>query len=172
MFAEFILNKPLKNVANMDKTTPATLKEKSIAGILKDSIMVILTLVFVLLYAAAFTGKFDPLKDNTLLLRLEPIILILIAYYFGRLPSRQNEKSLKDEIARQTQKTDAAQYAKEKANQERETLEERIRNAKTTLKAIAPPKPMDIETLKAAIRILDSWPTPKTEEILWIGKKK
>lgn len=118
--------------------------------------MVILTLVFVLLYAAAFTGKFDPLKDNTLLLRLEPIILILIAYYFGRLPSRQNEKSLREEIARQTQKTDAAQYAKEKANQERETLEERIRNAKTTLKAIAPPKPMDIETLKAAIRILDS----------------
>ena len=140
----------------MDKTTPAKLKEKSITGILKDSIMVILTLVFVLLYAAAFTGKFDPLKDNTLLLRLEPIILILIAYYFGRLPSRQNEKTLRDEIARQRQKTDAAQYAKEKANQERETLEERIRNAKTTLIAIAPPQPMDIETLKAAIRILDS----------------
>ena len=34
--------------------------------------MVIVTLIFVLLYAAAFTGKFDPLKDNTMLLRLEP----------------------------------------------------------------------------------------------------
>ncbi len=143
-----------------DKTTPYILREKNIAEILKDSMMVILTLIFVLLYAAAFTGKLDPLKDNTLLLQLEPIILILTAYYFGRLPSRQNEKVLKDEIARQTQKADAAQYAKEKAQQERETLEERIRNAKTTLNAIPSLKITDDQTkteaLKAAVRILDS----------------
>ncbi len=143
-----------------DKTTQYTLREKSIAEILKDSIMVILTLIFVLLYAAAFAGKLDPLKDNTLLLQLEPIILILTAYYFARLASRQNEKFLKDEITRQTQKADAAQYAKEKVQQERETLEERIRNAKTTLKAIPPLKTTDekdkTEAFKAAVRILDS----------------
>lgn len=143
-----------------DKTTPNTQKAKSVAEILKDSLMVLLTLIFVLLYAAAFTGKLDPLKDNTLLIRLEPIILILTAYYFARLASRQNEKTLKDEIARLTQKADAAQYAKEKAQQERETLEERIRNAKTTLKAIPPPTTTDdqtkTESLKAAVRILDS----------------
>jgi hypothetical protein len=139
-----------------DKFTPAVPIEKNITDILRDSLMVILTLIFVLLYAAAFSGKLDPLRDNSLILRLEPVILILTSFYFGRLTLRHNEKNLHNEITRQTQKADAAQYAKEKAQQERETLEERIRNAKTTLKAISPPKPMDIETLKAAIRILDS----------------
>ena len=142
-----------------DKITPNTAREKNAVEILKDSLMVILTLIFVLLYAAAFAGKFDPLKDNTLLLRLEPIILILITFYFARLSSRQNERNLKDEISRLTQKADAAQYAKEKAQQERETLEERIRNAKTTLTAL-PHKPADdrtdTEAVKAAVRILDS----------------
>lgn len=136
-------------------------KEKNIADILRDSIMVILTFIFVLLYAAAFTGKLDPLKDNAMLLRFEPLIFILIGYFFGRLPARQCEKSLKEEISRQTQKTDAAQYAKEKAQQERETLEERIKNARTALKAIAPTEKSKLQNaqtdaVKAAIRILDS----------------
>src|SRR6185369_8983329 len=103
------------------------LNGKSMIEILKDSMMVVLTIIFVLLYAAAFTGKFDPLKGNTMLLRLEPVTFILIGYYFGRMPSRQNEQSLKDEIARQTQKADAVQYAKEKALQKREMLEEKIK---------------------------------------------
>ena len=142
-----------------DKITPNTAREKNAVEILKDALMVILTLIFVLLYAAAFAGKFDPLKDNTLLLRLEPIILILITFYFTRLSSRQNERNLKDEIARLTQKADAAQYAKEKAQQERETLEERIRNAKTTLTALPHKRAderTDTEAVKAAVRILDS----------------
>jgi septal ring factor EnvC (AmiA/AmiB activator) len=134
---------------------------KNITVILNNSMMVILTLIFVLLYAAAFTGKFDPLKDNTILLRLEPITFILIGYYFGRMPSRQNEESLKEEIARQTQKADAAQYAKEKAQQECETLEEKIKNVKTTLKTIASVKTnanelSKNEYLQAVLNILDS----------------
>ncbi|HEY0426523.1 MAG TPA: hypothetical protein VGC76_01830 [Pyrinomonadaceae bacterium] len=128
-----------------------TTNRKSITEILKDSMMVILTLIFVLLYAAAFMGKFDPLKDNTMLLRLEPIIFILIGYYFGRLPSRQNEHFLKDEITRQTQKTDAAQYAKEQAQLEREMLEEKIKNARTALRTEDQTK-----SAKTAIGILDS----------------
>lgn len=106
---------------------------KNITMILSNSMMVILTLIFVLLYSAAFTGKFDPLKDNTMLLRLEPITFILIGFYFGRMPSWQNERSLKDEIERQTQKADAAQYSKEKLQQEREALEEKIKNVKASL---------------------------------------
>ena len=124
---------------------------KNFTEILKDSMMVILTLIFVLLYAAAFTGKFDPLKDNTILLKLEPITFILIGYYFGRLPSRQNEHSLKDEIERQTHKANAAQYAKEKAQLERGRLEEKIKNARVALK-------MDDQTKfgKTVMNILDS----------------
>lgn len=144
-----------------DKSASNKSPGKSITEILRDSMMVILTLVFVLLYAVAFTGKLDPLKDNTMLIRLEPIIFVVIGYYFGRLPSRQNEKSLTDEIARQTQKADAAQYAKEKAQQERESLEERIKNAKTTLKTIismktATNEQTKTEALKAVVGILDS----------------
>ena len=144
----------------MDKTTPnAPPEERNLTETLRNSLMVILTLVFVLLYAAAFTGKLDPLKDNTMLTRLEPIIFVIIGYYFGRLPFRQSEKTLKQEITRQTQRADAAQYAKEKAQQEREALEEKIKNAKTALKAIAPTeKPTNEQTksLKAAVSILDS----------------
>ena len=140
----------------MNKSASNISQGKSIAEILRDSMMVILTLTFVLLYAAAFTGKLDPLKDNTMLLRLEPIILVLIGYYFGRLPSRQNEKSLNNEIARQTQKADAAQYAKEKAQLERETLEEKIKNAKTALKTLPSTTAEQTKSLKAAVSILDS----------------
>ena len=138
----------IKNIAMTEKNAS---DGKSITETLKDSIMVILTLIFVLLYAAAFTGKFDPLKDNIILLHLEPITFILVGYYFGRLPSQQNEQSLKGEIARQAQRTDAAQYAKEKAQRERERLEEKIKNARTLIKTDDQNK-----SVKNVLSILDS----------------
>gem|GEM_PF-3404133 len=146
-----------------EKTTPkAPSEEKNPARTIRNYLMVILTLIFVFLYAAAFYGKLDPLKDNTMLLRFEPIIFLLIGYYFGRLPAQQSEKMLKDEISRQIQKADAAQFAKESAQQEREALEEKIKNAKKVLYAITPATNADksdltqIKTLKTAINILDS----------------
>ncbi len=144
-----------------DKFTPVVPVEKNIADILRDTLMVIFTLLFVLLYAAAFSGKLDPLRDNTLIARLEPIILILTTFYFARLSARHYEKNLNREIIRQTQKAEAAQYAKEQAQQERESLEERIKNAKTVLKAInLSEKKTDEQSkttaLKTALKILDS----------------
>lgn len=123
-----------------------------------DLLMVVLTVVFVLLYAAAFTGKFDPLKDNTMLLHLEPIIFIIIGFYLGRFPARQNEATLKEEITRQNQKADAAQYSKEKAQQEREQLEERLKNVKTALKSILSRETPNENnnSLKSVIKILES----------------
>jgi len=143
-----------------DKNT-SDISRKDYAGKLLNSLMVILMLIFVFLYAAAFSDKLDPLKDSSMLLHLEPILFILIGFYFGRLPARQSERALKEEIARQAQKADAAQYAKEKAQQDREMLEEKIRNVKTTLKTIAPPDmndPVSVQSkaIKAAVRILDS----------------
>lgn len=147
----------------IDKTTQNTppQEEKGLIQTLRNSLMIILTLIFVILYAAAFSGKLDPLKDNTMLLRLEPIIFVLIGYYFGRHPVRHSEKTLKDEIARQTQRADAAQYAKEKALQEREMLEEKIKNARTTLKTILPSAEANnsvdySKAVKATVNILDS----------------
>ena len=68
---------------------------------------------------------------------LSPSSLVIIGYYFGRSPAIQNEQSLKDEIARQTQKADAAQHAKEQALQSREVFEEKLKNVNITLSRTA-----------------------------------
>jgi hypothetical protein len=111
-------------------TTPPASSET-----LKNWIMVVLTLVFISLYGAALTGLLKPLADEKMVLRLEPIIFVIIGYYFGRLPGQQNEKTLKQEISRQTQRSDASQSAKEQALQSNEALEEKIKNVKATLAA-------------------------------------
>lgn len=107
---------------------------------LKGWVMVALTLVFVLLYSAALTGWLMPLPDEKMVMRLEPIIFVIVGYYFGRLPAQENERSLKGEINRQTQKADAAQHAKEQSQQSREALEEKLKNVRAAL-ASAPPAP-------------------------------
>lgn len=97
---------------------------------LKNWMMVILTLVFVLLYAGALIGwivTLDAIKN------LQPIVFVIIGYYFGRLPAQQNENSLKEEIKRQSNKADAVANAKEKAQQEREALEEKVKNVRAAL---------------------------------------
>ena len=102
---------------------------------LKNWIMVVLTLVFISLYGAALVGWLKPLADEKMVLRLEPIIFVIIGYYFGRLPGQQNEKTLQKEVSRQTQRADASQSAKEQALQSTEALEEKIKNVKATLAA-------------------------------------
>ncbi|MBK7705060.1 MAG: hypothetical protein IPJ30_04590 [Acidobacteria bacterium] len=99
----------------------------------RDSIIVIVTILFVGLYAAAYSGKLDPLRDSTMLMRLEPLIFNPARYYFARFPSRQVERTLSAEIARLTSRTDVAQFAKEKANEEREVIEEKLRNVRVAL---------------------------------------
>src|SRR6266576_2472346 len=94
---------------------------------LKNWIMVVLTLVFITLYGAALTGLLKPLTDEKMVLRLEPIIFVIIGYYFGRLPGIQNEKALQQEINRLTQRYDAAQSAKEQALQVNEAMEEKLK---------------------------------------------
>ena len=102
---------------------------------LKNWTMVVLTLVFISLYGAALTGLLKPLAEEKMVLRLEPIIFVIIGYYFGRLPGQQNEKNLQLEVGRQTQRADASQSAKEQALQSNEALEEKVKNVKATLAA-------------------------------------
>ncbi len=120
----------------LDQDNQDTPKIQNVTDALKSWVMVALTLIFVLLYAMALAGKLEPLKDVSMITRVEPIIFVIIGYYFGRLPAQQNEKTLKDEINRQTNKADAAQNSKEKAQQEREVLEERVKNVKVTLSSV------------------------------------
>lgn len=135
---------------------PNAQRKSSFYEICKDAVMIVLILVFIALYAAAFTGKLDPLKDNTLILRLEPVIFIFIGYYLGRFPSKRSEHSLKEEITRQINRAEAAQFAKEKLQIEREQLEEKIKNARTALKNLEQSETtLPKNTLKTVTGILD-----------------
>lgn len=120
----------------VDKTSAEILPIREIADALKSWVMVLLTLTFVLLYGLALIGKLKPLADVSMVSRLEPIIFVIIGYYFGRLPAQQNERTLKEEIGRQTQKADAAQHAKEQALQTREAAEERLKNVNAALSSV------------------------------------
>lgn len=150
----------------MTKFKQSYIGEGSLSEAIKDWVMVFLTLGFVVLYGLALLGKLRPLADPSMVSRLEPIIFVIIGYYFGRLPSQQNEQTLKEEIARQTQRADAAQHAKETALQSREALEEKVKNARTALsadgaviaKGTAGPDgiPKDRASVAAAFHILSS----------------
>ena len=103
------------------------------AETLKEWMMIVLTFAFVILYGLALIGKLRPLADLSIVSRLEPIIFVIIGYYFGRLPGQQNEMTLKREIGRQILRAEAAQHAKETALQSREALDEKVKNARTAL---------------------------------------
>jgi hypothetical protein len=119
---------------------------------LKSWVMVLLTLIFVVLYGFALLGKLRPLSDISMVTRLEPLVFIIIGYYFGRLPGQENEQTLKDELGRQTRRADAAQQATEVALQSREALDEKIKNARTALDHA----PQERNSVSTAVRILSS----------------
>jgi hypothetical protein len=107
------------------------------APLLRNWMMFALTLVFVALYGVALMGWAPSWADEQTVTRLEPIIFVIIGYYFGRLPSQQNESALKEEISRQAQKAEAAQHAKEQAQQNSEMLAEKMKNVRTFLASAA-----------------------------------
>jgi hypothetical protein len=116
-----------------NKPTETAQPGQVMGAALRNWIMTALTLIFVLLYGAALLGWIRPLADERMITRLEPIIFVIIGYYFGRLPAQQTEQTLKSELSRQSQKADAAQHAKEQAQQTREALEEKLKNVRAAL---------------------------------------
>ena len=121
----------------MSKPTEVPTASQSTTDVIKGWLMILLTVAFVVLYGLALMGKIRPLADISIVSRIEPIIFVIIGYYFGRSPATQNERTLKDEITRQTQKADAAQYAKEQALQSREVFEEKLKNVNIALSRTA-----------------------------------
>ena len=113
-------------------------KGQSMADGIRSWVMVALTFIFVALYVSALVGWLKPLTDDKMLARLEPIIFVIIGYYFGRLPAQQNEKTLKQEIDRQTGKADQSQREKDQAERASSALQEKVKNAKAALGASAP----------------------------------
>jgi len=94
----------------------------------------ILATAFSIVYAAGLAGFIRPLSDVTPLLRLEPIIFLVLGYLFSRLPAVQNERVLREEIDRTSRKIEIMQRLKEQAENEREAVEEKIRNARIALR--------------------------------------
>src|SRR6185436_17120639 len=74
-------------------------------------VMAAVSLGFVVLYGLALLGKIKTIADPALLTRVEPLVFVIIGYYFGRIPGQQNEQSLKREIARLSDRANAAQQA-------------------------------------------------------------
>lgn len=95
--------------------------------------MIIITFVFVILYVGALLGWLKPFSDVTMVARLEPIIFTIIGFYFGRTPAVENERNLKEEIERQNKKAESARLDREQIQQEREMLEEKLKNVQTIL---------------------------------------
>jgi hypothetical protein len=68
---------------------------------LRSWTMVVLTAVFVFLYAITLLGIISTEGnhvDEALLLRLEPIVFAIIGYFFGRDPSVQTENRLHSDV--------------------------------------------------------------------------
>ena len=135
---------------------------------LRSWLMVFSTITLVLLYAATLLGWLRPLADEKMASRLEPIIFVIVGYCFGRLPSQQSERALKDEISRHAQKVDAVQHAKEQALQTLAALEERVKNVTAAVAPVAARKHLNEHSrtegtddklnglLAAALEILNS----------------
>lgn len=136
---------------------------------IKGWVMIVLTIALLALYGAALGGWLKPLASEYMVPRLEPLVFVVVGYYFGRMPSQQNESMLKDEIGRQTRKADSAQHAKEQAQQAREALEEKLKNVRATLAfastvshdrrsaaGVAATDPAYRQTIATVLKILDS----------------
>jgi len=103
------------------------------AETLRSWLMVSLTVIFLCLYALVLFGFLRPFADITLITRIEPVIFVIIGYFFGRLPLQQTERLLRDELTRQKLKADSAQQAKENVEIEKEVMIEKIKNARAAL---------------------------------------
>jgi hypothetical protein len=142
-----------------------------VADALKNWVMVGLSLIFVLLYAGALIAQMvhdnkqipDAIKD------LQPILFVIIGYYFGRLPGQQNENqiknTLKEEIDRNATAADNANKTKENAIKEKAAIEGKMEAAKAVLlkinsglasDGISTMKASDREAVETAMEILSS----------------
>ena len=129
------------NNNNNNQNPPAQAKDES----LRTWVMVGLTAVFVVLYVAALVGWIAPLPDNAVVLRLEPIVAVIIGYYFGRVPGEKNERTLKEGIKREENKAREAEQKKEQAQQQKaeaerttEALVQKVRDTRAALSAGEP----------------------------------
>jgi hypothetical protein len=104
----------------------------------KNIVIIILTFIFIALYSATIFGFVKLPADDKLLGRLEPIIAVIIGYYFGRMPSEKNEKSLKQQVDKKTQEADDARKGETEAKTQSTEAQTKIKDARAALSSAAP----------------------------------
>jgi hypothetical protein len=120
---------------------PPAATGQSMQETLRTWVMVILTFLFVAVYFGALLGWIPgstSKQDPQTLSRIETILFVIIGYYFGRLPVAATEKTLKDEIHRQTGKAENAEQEKTTALQENRGLHEKVKNTRAALSVSIP----------------------------------
>jgi hypothetical protein len=108
------------------------------AGDLRDAMMLPLTFIFILLYGLALFGLTPGHTDDKVIGHVEPIVTIIIGYYFGRRPSKENEQTLKQQLAERTLRADDATNAKVVAESDRAATAAKLEAVKAALSAVAP----------------------------------
>jgi len=136
-------NKTASNAGDAGAGKPEDGKGLPIQDAVRTWVMVALTFIFAALYVGALFGLIpgSAKQDQQTLTRIESVVFVIIGYYFGRLPAQATEKTLKDEIHRQTQKADQAEEKKGDAQQQSQALEEKVKNAKAALASVVPGTP-------------------------------
>ncbi len=76
---------------------------------IKKMIVVALTVVFTALYVIAIIGRWRWDSDREAIQLLQPIVYVIIGYFFGRMPSEATERSLRSVAADKTQQASEAQ---------------------------------------------------------------
>lgn len=92
-----------------------------------------ISIVFVLLYVAALLGWGGLAPNKEALAFIQPVVWVIIGYYFGRVPGERNESRLKEQA---DQNGDAAKSATKTASEARARLvatETRLAAARTVL---------------------------------------
>lgn len=141
-----------------DTDNPNTQVVATITDSLKTWTMAIITLVFVTLYALSIAGRGVP---SDAIGQLQPIVFVIIGYYFGRLPSRQVEGTLKEQVHIHANNATAARNAERKAEVERGVFEEKIKNTRTILETARAGNGVEAgnagsTAFEAAVRVLSS----------------
>jgi hypothetical protein len=107
-----------------------TVKEWGKEMTVKDWMVALLTLVFMVLYVGAMIGWLQPPSNDKLVVQIAPIISVIIGYYFGRIPGEKSEEKL-----------DQARTERDQAVTQNAKSEGKITAAKAALSAAAPSAP-------------------------------
>jgi len=123
----------LKSLVFVDEIAPVS----SPINVTKTSFdrwpFVAFALIFISFYAAVLMGWLRPIADMSMLSRLEPIIFVIIGFYFGRSPSVENENVLQEQKANETRRAEIAIKEREDLKKDFEVLSEKLKSAKFLL---------------------------------------